>query len=293
MKGLAESLSEGDPLVLDGAIGTELAARGFSTDRVGWSSAATWEAPDLLCAIYRDYVEAGADIITANTFRAHHAALAKAGRADQCEVVRESVELARQVGPRFVVGSIGPLADCYSPELVPDNTTLATEHAALADALAGAGVDGVILETMNTYREAAVALQAVLSAGLTAVVSLWAANGETMGDGVSIVEAARKLVDSGANAVCVNCLPADEIAALIEQLKCVVPVFGAYANTGKRVEERWEITSAADPIVYAEIAARWINAGACLVGGCCMTAPAHIREIRNRVDAMAFGQPRA
>lgn len=309
MSSLVEAIAGPVPLLLDGAIGTELAARGFSTDRPGWSVAATWEAPALLCEVYRDYVAAGSDAITANTFRAHASTLATLTETSQREVIAECVQLVRRAEPRFVLGSIGTVADCYSPNLVPDDRTLASEHAKIAEALAAADVDGVVLETMNTAREAMIALQCARDRGLVVIASLWSADGYRMGDGVPIEEAARQLREQGAAAVCINCLAADEISPVLGRIAGSVVAedvfgeeggganavgkvgrFGAYGNTGKRVGDGWQTTAASAPTVYADLAEEWIAKGAALVGGCCMTTPGHIREIRNRIDALAFSR---
>lgn len=287
MTSFRDALSLDRPLILDGAIGTELAARGFSTDRPGWSAAATFEAPELLIDIYREYIEAGADIVTANTFRMHLSACGTLGR-NQRDAVCESVRLVRAANPRFVIGSVGTVADCYLPDLAPNDGELRRQHMSIAEALGEAEPDAVILETMNTFREARIAVECLNTTGLTVIASLWSADRRELGDGITLLDAAMRLTDLGAAAVCVNCLAAEDIQPVLDGWAGRVDRFGAYGNTGKRVEDGWESTAAENPAVYADYAANWISAGAALVGGCCMTRPAHILEIRKRVDAMAF-----
>lgn len=285
---LADAIATGVPLLLDGAVGTELAARGFTTDRPGWSVAATYEAPELLTQIYADYVAAGADIVTANTFRAHRAALHQAIGCSQRDMIAKSVELVRLAKPRFIVASVGPINDCYRPDLVPDDKTLLAEYTAFADAVAASEPDGVILETMNTFREAEIALQCFQKVGLTTIASLWAADGAVLGDGVGLASAIRNLHQSGAACVGVNCLPADEIDRVLSQFDPKSGPLVAYGNTGRPVADGWETTAAADPETYADLAISWVRSGAAVVGGCCMTTPVHIREVRKRLDRLAF-----
>src|SRR5262245_23627856 len=154
------------PILLDGATGTELNRRGVNTDLPLWSAGALLAAPEVLGQVHADYARAGAEIITANTFRAHRRSLARGGQgyADRAaELVRVAVDLARasaQAVPGrevFVAGSQAPLVDCYSPELVPPQPECEREHAEMAQHLAAAGADLILVETMNTIREAVAA----------------------------------------------------------------------------------------------------------------------------------------
>jgi homocysteine S-methyltransferase len=160
---LLRRVGAGAPLLLDGATGTELERRGVACELPLWSARALTQAPEVLEAIHRDYVAAGADALTANTFRTHARSLAAAGMADRArawtELAVASARHAAATGDReiFVLGSTAPLEDCYRPDLVPSLPELEREHRAHADHLAGAGVDAVLVETMNTVREARVA----------------------------------------------------------------------------------------------------------------------------------------
>src|SRR5512146_1125855 len=147
-------LRYGPPLVLDSAMGSELERRGLELDVPLWSARALVEAPDLVAAIHRENVDAGADVLTANTFRTTRTALDESGNADRAEeLTRFAARLAREaVGPAkrpvLVAGSVAPLFDCYRPDLVPEDVRpLEEAHAELAGTLASAGVDLLLLET--------------------------------------------------------------------------------------------------------------------------------------------------
>ena len=133
-------LQENVPILLDGAMGTELQRRGADTRLPLWSARALVEAPDLVAEIHREEVEAGADVLTANTFRTHRRTLAKGGLAERSrELSALAVRLAREAAPAgrpvFVAGSIAPLEDCYRPDLVPEDAVLEREHSEQADSL--------------------------------------------------------------------------------------------------------------------------------------------------------------
>jgi len=167
------------PILLDGATGTELNRRGVNTDLPLWSAQALVTAPAVLHQVHADYVRAGAEVITANTFRTHRRSLARGGLGERAaELTRQAVDVARQAihqagygRPSYVAGSLAPLEDCYSPELVPPQAECEQEHAEMARNLAAAGVDLILVETMNTIREARAAVRAARATGLPVLAS--------------------------------------------------------------------------------------------------------------------------
>src|SRR5688572_379485 len=135
-------------VLLDGATGSELHRRGVETRLPLWSAQALIEAPEAVAKLHAEYVKAGAEIVTANTFRTTRRIIARAGLKPQAKLlVTKAVELARRSKARFVAGSIGPLEDCYSPQLVPNFQECEREHAEHAENLAAAGVDLLLIET--------------------------------------------------------------------------------------------------------------------------------------------------
>ncbi|MCA2001616.1 MAG: homocysteine S-methyltransferase family protein, partial [Chloroflexi bacterium] len=175
------SLSQPGKLILDGATGTELHHRGVDTGLPLWSANAllTDRGLEILRQIHEDYLRAGADIITTNTFRTHRRALAPSGNADRAlELTRRAVETARAAiaavraeTPKFIAGSISTLEDCYRPDLVPSDEELRAEHAERIDHLVQCGVDLILIETVNTIREALVMAKLAVAAGVPVVVS--------------------------------------------------------------------------------------------------------------------------
>ena len=278
-------------MLLDGATGTELGRRGVDISLPLWSARAITDAPEVIADIQRDYLLAGADMITANTFRTHRRSLAKAGLADRAEeLTRRAVEIAMEARDRhnpdaLVVGSVAPLEDCYTPELSPDGETCATEHGELMAQLLDAGVDGLLIETQNTLREAeAAAQQAARLAPGRWMISFCMKHDGPPGmllSGESIADLLSTL--SGAHAVGINCTAAPTTEAQVKLLRLLLPVHQrivVYANVSKATRNGgWETTDAVDPQIYANYAARWIAAGASVIGGCCGTRPDMIKAI--------------
>jgi len=280
-------LQTGAPLILDGATGTELERRGVATRLPLWSAGALDSHPDLVLQIHVDYVASGVDVITANTFRTQRRTLATAGIGDRAEeLTRRAVALARRAaGERvWVFGSSPPLEDCYHPERVPDGGALAREHAEHARNLALAGVDAILVETMNTQREAAAALRAAHDAGAPALASFVCRDGARLLSGEPLADALRVAGDEGACAVLANCLPPSNATACLDVLAAQPLPFGLYPNLGEPEDEqgfrRSEELSAER---FAELAAGWAARGARVLGGCCGTTPEQLAAVVRRL----------
>jgi len=271
--------------LLDGATGTELERRGVPCALPLWSAHALLDAPDVVRAIHRDYARAGATALTANTFRTQAHGLARAGLASRAEelsasAVRLAREGAREAGVEspLVLGSAAPLEDCYSPELVPGDSILARAHAAHAHSLAAAGADAILIETMNTAREAEAALRAAREAGLDALVSFVCGPDARLLSGEPLGEAIARVAALGPLAVGVNCAPWSVLAPCLPVLRAASLPFFAYANLGAPLAEGAR-TRSLTPAKFAREAAGWFAAGAAGVGGCCGTTPAHIAAL--------------
>jgi S-methylmethionine-dependent homocysteine/selenocysteine methylase len=284
---LIARLAEPKPLILDGATGTELERRGVRASLPLWSAHALYDAPDILLEIHSAYVMAGADLITANTFRTGRRCLARAGKADDAASLGVlATDLARQAASAserqiFVLGSAPPLEDCYRPDLTPDDAALHSEHAEHALHLAEAGVDAILVETMNTIREAKAAARAANTTALPVLVS-FICNGEArLLSGESLCDALNSIAEEHPAAVLVNCLPPSHVLGCLGVLEAGPQPFGVYANLGEPVGEGR--SEDASPEEFATHAVKWWHRGARVVGGCCGTSPAHIAAIASRL----------
>lgn len=283
------------PILLDGATGTELNRRGVNTDLPLWSARALIEAPDVLSQVHADYIRAGADVLTANTFRTHRRSLAGGGQGQRAaELTRLAVSLARaaaaQAAPGrecFVAGSQAPLEDCYSPEKVPPQAECEREHAEMARHLAEAGVDLILVETMNTIREAVAATRAARATGLPVLTSFVCRGDGRLFSGESVTAAVQAVAGLGVAGLLINCTPSTtihqpfaELRAAVQAQPAPVPIQGLYANIGHTNDvDGWTLTADMTPLEYARLASGWLAQGANLLGGCCGTTPAHIAAL--------------
>lgn len=279
-------------VMMDGALGTELQRRGVSLDLPLWSAGALNTKGDLIRQIHSEYVEAGVEIITANTFRttafAYRAAGINPSSAEQA--THKAVELAQTASgaKALVAGSMAPLDDCYLPEKYPGKKIAREEYNLLASWLRDAGADLALVETQINMEEARLALQAAVKNGLPAIVSFLVDENQLLWGGGHLSEAIAMVEREGAAAVMVNCLtlPLTSEAVKVLAENATLP-FGVYANAGKSHPEIdgtiHEYYSDDD---YTIFAGEWITAGAMLVGGCCGTTPATLRKLRGVITGI-------
>lgn len=306
---IQQRLSRREAVVLDGAIGSEIVRRG-----VRWRQHGMRTNADAIRAVHEDYLEAGADIITTNTFQltrrtylnlfknlAHMRRIGAPGLESQAAaLIEKAVLLARQAieksaanRPVAIAGSISPLNHCFRPDLSPPFEEALREHAESAELLARAGVDLILLETMNQVGEAKAGVQAAKKTNLPVWVSFTLApGGKTILSGEPIADGLRALESIGCDAILLNCAPPEDISKGLEELSkaCEFP-FGAYAHIGRYDPPSWKFdfhpqfaeTDGWPPEKYSAYAKQWWDMGAIIIGGCCGTTPAHIKAIKEFV----------
>ena len=301
-------LSSADVLLLDAAVGTELSRRGADTSPPLWSARSLRGDGALLREIHADDAAAGADILTAATFRTHTRNLAASGVADarwEADLLtRKAVVLAREGGalgrarandsrrPVLVAGSLSPLEDCYRPDLCPAADELEREQEEHAQRLAASGVDVIVVETMNSLREAVAAGQAATATGLAVVLAFVSDGHGRLLSGDSLEDAARAVFAAAGPllALGVNCLPARLVEGELLRIAGALPnhPLAAWGNTGRALDEAAGLyTEPISPTAYAAFAERWISSGARIVGGCCGTNSRHTAALRRMLDLRA------
>jgi 5-methyltetrahydrofolate--homocysteine methyltransferase len=280
-----ERMNAGKVLVADGATGTNLQMRGLPRG----AAAELWvlEQPEQIMRLERDFIEAGADLILTCTFGGTTPRLEHSGLAERAaEINRRAVELARQAAAGtqvLVVGSIGPTGQLLKPLGPLEEAEAVAAFAAQAGWLAEAGVDFLVVETQFDLGEAKAAIQGLRSVtGLPVVCSFSFDRGVRTMMGVKPAQAGHALVELGVDMVGINCgRSLEENLANLKELKAAVslPVWFK-PNAGlPRLDEHGDPTYDVTPEGMGQLAALWVAAGAQVVGGCCGTSPAHLRQI--------------
>ena len=304
--------------LLDGPMGTELAARGVCVDNEQWSAVAIDSAPNVVSEIHRDYIVAGATIHTANTFRTRRRQVGSNWR----RLTERAVAIAQKevtealkpfthfrsnapaeqatgkddktAGPLTlatpqrlrIAGSLAPIADCYRPDQSPGRRSL-QDHCQMARCLHDSGCDLIICETFANFEEAEVAVEQAIQTNCETWIALTAGPRADLMTPKMMANLAKRCVNLGCRAVIINCTDAHQTLPYlqaIETANLAVPL-GVSANAGpKEAGLGWlnstdEKKHAVASLRYLEFARQWVESGASILGGCCGTTPRHIKAL--------------
>ena len=271
-------------LVFDGAMGTMLQEAGLKAGEL--PELLNFSHPETVTAIHRAYVEAGADVISANTFGANAHKLGDAASVE--DVFVAAIACARKSGARYVAADIGPIGALLKPLGTMDFDEAYNLFAQQARAAQAAGADLFVVETMTDLLEAKAAVLACLECTELPVVATM-----TFGEdgctflGTSPEICAMTLSALGVQAVGINCsLGPDALAPLLARMApfARVPLM-VQANAGLPRIENGRTLYDIDAEAYAHAAEALLDAGATVVGGCCGTSPDYIARIRALVSA--------
>ncbi len=286
------------PFLADGAMGTALYARGIFINRC--YDELNLSDPNLILSVHEEYLQAGAEILESNTFGANRFRLTRHGLGGKvAEINTAGVQIAReavkhlkekQAGEAWVAGSVGPLGVRREPL---GKTGLDEARAAFAEqirALANAGADLLIIETMPALNEAREALLAAQETApdLPVLVMVTVDDESNCLDGSSPQQAAALLTEWGAGAVGVNCStgPTSVLTAIEAMRGATTLPLAAMPNAGLPRAVEGRNIYLCSPEYMASFARKAIAAGAQLVGGCCGTTPNHIRAMRSAMRAI-------
>lgn len=289
---LRERIDSSRIVMLDGAMGTELARRG-----VPGGCAANMQSPSAVREVHRAYFEAGSDIAITNTLTMNRIFIETHGLGiDVNEVNVAGARLARLAADegRYVLGNLSSTGQLLEPYGTYTEKRVIDAFREQAVALLQGRVDGFIIETMIDLREAVCALRACRAESSLPVVVMIAfeteANGGRTVMGNSVQDCAACLSDEGADAMGANCGSVDpfQMARIIDRFRTrsKLPI-GAEPNAGKPRLRDGVTTFDMDPVAFAEGASRCVGAGASIIGGCCGTGPEHIRSLARRLLAHA------
>ena len=292
MRSFRARVDAGETLCGDGAWGTQLMARGLKPGDA--FEALNLERPEVLAEIAAAYVEAGADLITTNTFGGSPLNLAGHGLAEKTEALnRAAVDAIESVaaGRAFVSGSVGPTGRILTPYGDTEPEVVAEGFSRQIGALIEAGADLICIETMMDLGEARLAVEAARRCSSSIpVVATMTFNATPRGFfttmGTTVEQACRALVEAGANLVGSNC--GNGIAAMVELARefaahATVPV-AIQSNAGMPEDRGGELYYPEGPDDTAARVGELMDLGVAVIGGCCGTGPDHIRAVRAAID---------
>jgi len=286
-----QRLDAGRALLLDGGTGSELRRRGYALHADAWSAPASLSHFELLRRIHADFIDAGADVITTNTFAATRFVLDAAGLGERtAEIVRRAVAAARDAraaGGRDVAiaGSISCLPPRFDPRAYPEARDERAAYRELAELLAAEGADVLALEMLEDTEHAVRACEAAREIGLPiwlGVSCRLRADG-TIGafdfPDTPLARLLDALLPFSPDAVNVMHTPLDAIAPALAEI-------GVRWRGLRGAYPELESGAPTSPSELARLARGWLATGARALGGCCGATPDHIRALRASLDLL-------
>lgn len=300
MTTLKERLDRREIIVIDGGIGTEIQRRGVPMDNHAWCGVANKSHPEIVLQTHMDYVRAGAQVVTANTFGTARHVLEPAGLGDEVEAInRKAVELAREAcdeaadGQVWVAGSMSSMPPLTELVKTPRGDAIKASYNEQAQILADAGVDLIVTEMMLDVENASLVMAAAVATGLPVWIGFSA---EVANGAVQTYRGREYNTDMPPEAfgeiigpiLAFGCQAAGVMHSRVEDTGPALKVLSdhwsgptlAYAESGEFVPPDWQFVDIISPEDYARKAREWVEIGAQIVGGCCGTGPAHIRRLK-------------
>ena len=283
------------PLLFDGAMGSVL---NDFPDR-DWEAPeeATLRFPDLMAAVYQGYLDAGADILSTNTFGGNLIRLQRAGLTEKSEAInRGAAEQARAVAgdDAWVAGNIGQSGDFLEPLGEITEARMTEAFRVQAEQLAEGGVDLLLCETFSDIREVQIAIQAAGSTGLPVFATMtYDINLHTM-MGVAPVDGMRACEEAGAAVVGCNCGNGpEEMTQVLEQMLAAGPQRPLMAQSNAGVPELIDgrVCYVYPPEKMVQFARRWQDAGVSVIGSCCGSTSQTTRLFREMIDKLPVRVP--
>ncbi|CAI0975222.1 homocysteine S-methyltransferase [Serratia quinivorans] len=306
---VATLLSAHPTLILDGALATELEARGCDLSDPLWSAKVLIENPELIYQVHLDYFNAGAQCAITASYQATPQGFLRRGldQAQSLALIAKSVQLAQQArsdylaqhpqaAPLLIAGSVGPygayLADGseYRGDYSLPQEEMIAFHRPRISALAEAGVDLLACETLPSFSE----LQALLTLleefpTLGAWFAFTLRDSQHLSDGTPLTEVMAALhANPQVLAIGINCIALENVAQALQQFAALAdkPLL-VYPNSGEHydaVSKTWHACGGAHGSLIDQIG-EWQRIGARLIGGCCRTTPQDIHQIATRCRA--------
>lgn len=295
MNMLQDRLDRGDIILMNGGTGTEIERRGGKVNAAAWSAESLLTHPDIVRAVHQTYIEAGAEIIIANTFSTSRHLLEAAGLEDHFEEINHrGVQLvieAQERAAKHPVVIAGSISTTTMGRSQPPRDTARRNFSDQARILADAGAQIIILEMMRDVEYTNYALEGALETGLP----IWAAFSARRGDdGRMMLVDGKTPLSEGIEALGSRTIQAAGIMhTLTEDIADCLDVMEGrwkgpttvYAHSGVFEMPNWRFTDIISPWEYAEHALGWVERGVQAVGGCCGIGPDHIDVLKTKLPA--------
>jgi len=291
-------------VLLDGGMGQELMHRGAADGSPLWGARVMLDSPDLVRELHVEYIDAGAKVITLNTYSCTPERLLKAGVADQFAMLQaRAFELAADARDKAGVADVKiaaclpPLVGSYKPESTPEYEVALNTYRMIVAEQADK-VDLFICETMSCIQEAKASGLAASESGKPYWMALSVSDdcSGNLRSNETIEHAYEAISAMSPQALLLNCSLPEAINAAWPQLHNIPVATGAYANGFTSIADLTlggavgvlEARTDLGPEEYARVAMQWIADGASVVGGCCEISPKHIKKLADELHAQGI-----
>ena len=285
------------PLIMDGAMGTELIRRGIELPLPLWSSMSNINQYDQVMNIHKDYIDAGSDILTTNTFRTTPRTFIKAGYSQNeskiiseqcCNMAIKAAKHAVKKKNTLIAGSVAPLEDCYEPLHFPGKEIAKKEFQLIIKRIIRNGVDILLFETMGNYDEIESVLHVSKDIDIPRWLSIVLKNKNSILDGTQLKKVVELANKNKIDMVLINCTPINIISdALDIFLGYRKGKWGIYPNAGEHMPTKdGKFVSKLDDESFCRTIQDYITLGASVVGSCCGSTPNTVRKISNMIQKL-------
>ena len=280
------------PLILDGAMGTELMRRGIELPLPLWSSMTNIEENETVVKIHNEYIEAGSNIITTNTFRTTPRTFKKAGYSDldsirlsklSFNMAVKAANIARNDKNILIAGSIAPLEDCYVPSDFPGKEIAKIEFEFITKMVSNSDVNIMLFETMGNYKEIETILEVSKNIKMKKWLSIILKDRNHLLDNTKIEKVVKLASSARIDMLLINCTSTKIItSALPSLMKLWKGRWGVYPNAGESMPSKEGVfTSVISDNKFSKEISHYASLGASLVGSCCGSTPDTVRKISN------------
>ena len=274
------------PLLLDGAMGSLLQQKGIKCKGELWTALANLRNPDLVFEIHKNYIRAGADIITTNTFRTNPVAVNSQSKIKFVQIVKTSVKLAKDAAKNhnvMIVGSNAPAEDCYQTERKISRKEIEYNHKRHIDELMKNGCDFVLNETQSHFDEIKIICDYCYSKRIPFVLSLLVTEKFTLLSGEKVLEVMKFIFDRHPLALSFYCVSPHVFDTLFEKFKLDFN-WGVYLNLGAGSIHSKSMVTGISANDYAKMISKYLSKQPSFIGGCCGSNPNHIKKLKQVLD---------
>jgi len=274
------------PLILDGAMGSMLQSLNVKSKGSLWMSYANIEDPEKVYSIHKKYIDAGADIITTNTFRTNPAALKDFTKIKQNKLVKECISLALKARgslPVLVAGSNAPAEDCYQEKRTLSKKELTYNHHKHIDLLMADGCDLILNETQSHNDEIKIISKYCDKKNIPFVMSFFFKKDLRLLSGENLFDIVKFILDYEPLAIGFNCIMPEIFNKVLPKIRSNYN-WGFYLNCGSGNYTDQIIKCGVSPndyIIHVKISLKKKHS---FIGSCCGSSPNHIKEIKQLLD---------